>query len=164
MTVKATASDNVKISKIEFYLNGVLKRTDTSSPYSYSWITTSSADGIYTLTAKAYDAAGNVSSSSVTVSVKNDTTAPKVSITSPKTNATVEGTVTVKATASDNIGVKNVEFYVNGELQATDTASPWSFSWNTASLTNGVYTLSAKAYDASGNVGQSSNILVTVSN
>jgi ribosome-associated toxin RatA of RatAB toxin-antitoxin module len=164
VTVKAAATDSVKISKVQFYLNGVLKCTDTSSPYSYSWITTSSADGIYTLTAKAYDAAGNISSSTIAVSVKNDTTAPKVSISSPATNANVSGIQTVTATASDNVGVKKVAFYVNGELQVTDTASPWSFSWNTASLTNGAYTLSAKAYDASGNVGQSSTVSVTVFN
>jgi hypothetical protein len=53
---------------------------------------------------------------------------------------------------------------VNGTLQATDTASPYTFSWNTASLTNGAYILSAKAYDAAGNVGQASNVSVTVNN
>ncbi len=164
VTVKATALDNVKISKVEFYLNGVLKGTDTSSPYTYSWVTTSGIDGIYTLTAKAYDTAGNIKSSTVTVSVKNDTTAPTVSITSPLKNTTVSGIKTVTATAYDRVGVKKVEFYVNGVLQATDTASPWSFSWNTASRINGAATLSAKAYDASGNAGQSLTVSVNVLN
>jgi len=168
VTVTATASDNVGVSKVEFYVNGALQATDTASPYSFSWNTASLSDGSYTLTAKAYDAAGNIgTSSSVSVTVKNtvaDTTAPTVSISSPAASATVSGTATVTTTASDNVGVSKVEFYVNGALQATDTATPYSFSWNTSSLTNGSYTLSAKAYDAAGNVKQSTSVPVTVNN
>ncbi|WP_281999185.1 Ig-like domain-containing protein [Geotalea uraniireducens] len=165
VTVSATASDNVKVSKVEFYVNNVLKRTDTYAPYSYSWDTTTGADGSYTLLAKAYDAAGNVGqSSAVKVTVKNDTTAPTVSISSPATGTTVTGVTTVTATASDNVSVSKVEFYVNGTLKATDTASPYTFSWDTTSLTNGSYSLTAKAYDASGNVGQSSTVTATVNN
>lgn len=165
VTVSATASDNVKVSKVEFYVNNVLKRTDTYAPYSYSWDTTTGADGSYTLLAKAYDAAGNVGqSSAVKVTVKNDTTAPTVSISSPATGTTVTGVTTVTATASDNVSVSKVEFYVNGTLKATDTASPYTFSWDTTSLTNGSYSLTAKAYDASGNVGQSSTVAATVNN
>jgi chitinase len=57
-----------------------------------------------------------------------------------------------------------VEFYVNNILQATDTASPYSFSWNTTAVTNGSYALSAKAYDTEGNVGQSASVSVTANN
>ncbi|MHA1228420.1 MAG: Ig-like domain-containing protein [Candidatus Hodarchaeales archaeon] len=45
-----------------------------------------------------------------------DTTAPTVSITSPADGATVSGTVTVEASASDNVGVDRVEFFVDGEV------------------------------------------------
>ena len=165
VSVTASASDNVGVSKVEFYVNNTLKHSVTSVPYSYNWITNKVSDGSYTLTAKAYDAAGNTGiSSPVTVLVKNDTKPPTVTITSPLNNATVSRTKTVTAKASDNVGVKKVEFYVDGELQATDTASPWSFIWNTASQTNGAHTLSAWAYDASGNVGKSSTVSVTVFN
>jgi len=168
VSVTAAASDSVGVSKVEFYVNGALQATDTASPYSFSWNTTSLSDGSYTLTAKAYDAAGNMgTSSNVSVTVKNtvaDTTAPTVAISSPAASATVSGTATVTTTASDNVGVSKVEFYVNGALQATDTATPYNFSWNTSSLTNGSYTLSAKAYDAAGNVKQSTSVPVTVNN
>jgi hypothetical protein len=164
VTITGTASDDFKLSKVQFYINNVLKKTYSSESFSYTWATTTVSDGSYTLTAKAIDSFGNVGLSSVTLSVKNDTKAPTVTITSPINNATVGSTKTITATASDNVGVKRVEFYVNGELQATDTAAPWSFSWNTASLTNGAYTLNTKAYDASGNMGQSSTVSVTVFN
>jgi hypothetical protein len=166
VSVAATASDNIGVSKVEFYVNNVLQATDTSSPYSLSWNTTLVANGSYTLSAKAYDAAGNVgSSANVSVTVNNhDATAPTVSVTSPSAGATVNGTVAVTATANDNIGVSKVEFYVNNALQATDTSSPYSLSWNTTLVANGAYTLSAKVYDAAGNVGSSTSISVTVNN
>jgi len=94
---------------------------------------------------------------------RNDTKAPKVSIISPIANKTVGGIKTVTARASDKRGAKKVEFYVDGELQVTNTASR-SFKWNTVSLTNSVHTLSAKAYDASGNIGESLPVSVTVFN
>ncbi|HVM76745.1 MAG TPA: Ig-like domain-containing protein, partial [Candidatus Paceibacterota bacterium] len=93
-----------------------------------------------------------------------DTTPPTVSVTSPANNATVSSTVSVSATASDNVGVTRVEFYLDGVLAITDLTSPYAWSWNTASSTNGVHTLSAKAYDAAGNIGVSGNVSVTVSN
>ncbi len=165
-TITASASDNVGVTKVEFYENGILLTATNVSPYSYSWNTATLTNGTYALTAKAYDAANNVGqSSTVTVKVNNpDTIAPTVSITAPASNATVSGTVSVTATAGDNVGVSKVEFYVNGTLQATDTTAPYTFNWNSASLTNGAYVLSAKAYDAAGNVGQSSNVSVTVNN
>ncbi|WP_246163599.1 Ig-like domain-containing protein [Oryzomonas sagensis] len=166
VSVNAGASDNVGVTKVEFYVNGVLKATDTATPYVYSWNTAGLASGSYTLQAKAYDAAGNVGQSGVVpVTVAgSDTTAPTVAVTSPAAGSVVSGTVTIAATASDNVGVSRVEFYENGALLYAANTAPYSYSWNTASIANGSYTLSAKAYDASGNVGQSANVSVTVNN
>jgi len=93
-----------------------------------------------------------------------DTQAPTVSITAPLNGATVSGTVSVTATASDNVGVTKVEFYLDGVLQSTDTTSPYSWSWDTTSATNASHTLTAKAYDAALNVGTSTAVSVTVNN
>lgn len=93
-----------------------------------------------------------------------DTTAPTASITAPANGATVSGTVSVTANASDNVGVTKVEFYADGALRTTDTTSPYSWSWDTTTFANSSHTLVAKAYDAAGNAGTSSNVTVTVSN
>jgi hypothetical protein len=93
-----------------------------------------------------------------------DTQAPTVSITAPLGGATVSGTTTVTASAADNVGVTKVEFYLDGALQATDTTSPYSWSWATTGATNGSHSLTAKGYDAAGNVGTSAAVTVTVSN
>jgi len=168
-TVSASASDNVGVTSVEFYVDGALASTDTSSPYSFAWNTTAVSNAAHTLSSKAYDAAGNSGTSSVvTVTVDNsapsDTTAPTTAITSPASGATVSGTTTVSASASDNVGVTSVEFYVDGALAATDTSSPFSFSWNTTAVANGSHALSSKAYDAAGNAGTSSSVTVNVNN
>jgi hypothetical protein len=94
----------------------------------------------------------------------SDTTAPTVSISSPTSGATISGTTTISATASDNVGVTSVGFYVDSVLKSTDTASPYSYALDTTAYTNGAHTIYAKANDAAGNVGTSSTISVTVSN
>src|SRR6266542_3146977 len=93
-----------------------------------------------------------------------DTTAPTTSITAPANGATVSGTTTVSATASDNVGVTKVEFYLDGALKSTDTTSPYSWSWGTTGSANGTHSLTSKAYDAALNVGISATVNVTVSN
>ena len=70
--ITASASDNVGVTKVELYINGQLKGTDTSSPYAFSIDTKTLANGSTTIQTKAYDLAGNVGSSTViTVNVKN---------------------------------------------------------------------------------------------
>src|SRR5262249_32795544 len=91
-------------------------------------------------------------------------TPPTVSITAPASAATVAGTVTVSATASDNNGVAGVQFQVDGtNLGAEDTASPYNVSWNTTTVGNGSHTLSAIARDAAGNKTPAP-VTVTVNN
>lgn len=165
--VTASASDNVGVTKVEFYLDSVLQSTSTTSPYSWSWNTTTASNASHTLTSKAYDAAGNIgTSSAVTVTVSNvaDTTPPTTAITAPANGATVSGTTSVTASASDNVGVTKVEFYLDNALQSTSTTAPYSWSWNTTTAANGAHTLNSKAYDAAANVGTSANVSVTVSN
>ena len=97
-------------------------------------------------------------------STGSDNTPPTVTMTAPANGATLSGTaVTVSANASDNVGVAKVEFYLNTTtLLATVTASPYSFNWNTATVANGTYTLTARVYDNAGNSGTSNSVIVTV--
>ena len=95
----------------------------------------------------------------------SDTTAPTVSVTSPAGGSTVSGTVTVSATASDNVGVAGVQFKLDGAaLGAEDTTSPYSTSWNTTTASNASHILTAVARDAAGNATTSTGVSVTVNN
>src|SRR5207244_8027868 len=94
-----------------------------------------------------------------------DTTVPTTSVTAPANGATVSGTVSVTATASDNVGVTKMEIYIDGALRTSNTnATSISYSWNTTTFANGSHSIVSKAYDAAGNVGTSSTITVTGSN
>jgi uncharacterized membrane protein len=94
-----------------------------------------------------------------------DTTPPSTSVIAPSNGATVSSTVSVTATASDNIAVTKMEIYIDGALKASNTnATSLTYSWNTTTAANGAHTIVSKAYDAAGNVGTSVTIAVTVSN
>ncbi len=74
VAVAASATDAFGVTKVEFFLDGALQATDTTAPYSWSWATTTTANGSHSLVAKAYDAAGNVgTSATVNVTVGNAT-------------------------------------------------------------------------------------------
>jgi archaellum component FlaF (FlaF/FlaG flagellin family) len=71
VTISADAADNVGVTQVEFLVNGTVVGTDTSSPYSTTWASTSIANGAATITARARDSAGNATTSTarnVTVS------------------------------------------------------------------------------------------------
>ena len=94
-----------------------------------------------------------------------DTTPPTVSITSPASGATVSGTITVTATASDDRGVAGVQFRLDGvNGGAEDANAPYSISWDTTTASNGSHTLTAIARDAAGNQTTSAPITITVFN
>ncbi|HYO51964.1 Ig-like domain-containing protein [Archangium sp.] len=93
-----------------------------------------------------------------------DVTPPTTAITSPASNDSIRGTVTVTATADDDTGVTKVEFYDGQTLLGTDTSAPYSVSWNTVGVAEGAHTLTAKAYDGVGLVGTSTGGAVVVDN
>jgi hypothetical protein len=159
----ASASDNVGVTRVELRDGATVVATLTSPPYTFSWDTTSAATGAHTLTARAYDAMGNATTSAA-VGVTIDRTAPTVSLSAPASGATVSGAaVTVSATASDNAGLARVEFYRdNTTLLGTDSTSPYSISWDTTTIAAGSHTLKAIAYDVAGNATTSASRSVTV--
>lgn len=102
----------------------------------------------------------------------SDTTSPSVSIVNPANNATVyvNGTITVLADVSDNVGVIGVQFKFDGEnlgseiYTSTSTLSSAVIYWNTAGAVVGTHTISAVARDAAGNTASASNQITVASN
>ena len=107
-----------------------------------------------------------VASNGVSFTVTPDTTPPVVTITAPANNATVSGTITLTATATDpDSPVSFVQFRVDGtNVGAQLTTAPYSLSLDTTTLSNATHTLTAVAQDPSGNVGTSAAVTITVSN
>ena len=165
ITLAATASDNVGVAQVEFLVDGVSKGVDTTAPYAVPLDSTTLTNGSHTLVARARDAAGNVGdSASVTFNVSN--TAP-VDTTAPTATASVTGSsgaITLSATASDNVGVAQVDFLVDGASKGIDTTTPYSVSLDSRTLADGSHTLIARARDAAGNVGDSAPVSFNISN
>jgi hypothetical protein len=155
------------VQGVQFTLDGAnLGAEDTSAPYSIPWNTKTTGNGFHTLRAIGRGPLGTQwMSAPVTVTVFNDRTPPAVSITAPVQDATVSGTATVSADASDNIGVVGVQFRLdNANLGAEDTTAPFSVLWNTAAVSDGPHMLSAIARDGAGNAATSTSVRVTVAN
>ncbi len=93
-----------------------------------------------------------------------DTTPPSVALTSPSGGALVRGTITLSSTASDNAAVDRVEFLLNTTVLGTDTTSPYTLSWDTSTVADGSYTLTARATDGGGNTASSDAVTVSVDN
>ncbi|PWU05246.1 MAG: alkaline serine protease [Terriglobia bacterium] len=164
VTVSGSAADNTGVTKVELWVDGVLNSSTTSAAFSFSWNSAGVANGGHTLVAKAYDAAGNVGQASVNVAVSNvippDTVPPAVAITNPANGATVNGNVKINVSASDNVAVTQAAIYIDGVLKYTGTAPPYTYNWNTQKTAPGTHTITAKAWDAAGNIGSASPISV----
>ena len=127
-------------------------------------------NGSASVTAVAFDAAGNRgTSSAVVVSVSNalvsamaDSTAPTLSIVTPVPGP-VAGTVSVSTNASDNGGAAGIEqsIYVDNVLKASGKGSTLSFSWNARKVAAGTHVIEARARDAAGNTASTTTLVTT---
>ena len=161
--VDVSASDNVGVTKVVLKANGVEVAIDTVVPFQFSWDTSKFANGMASLVAVAYDAAGNSkASTAVSVNVANnvvaDTTPPSVAIVNPGNGSKVSGIVSVSTSGSDNAGSVGLQqkLYIDGKLVASGTGGSLSYKWNTRKSASGIHTLQAVAQDASGNATTSS--------
>ena len=148
----ATATDDVGVAGVQFTLDGAVVGDAAAAPFAVNWDSTTTSNGAHALAATARDAAGNRSTTSFGITVNNDKTAPTVALTSPTSGATVTGTITPSAGASDDVGVVGVQFTLDGvNLGAESTVVPYQVTWNSATVANGAHVLAAVARDAAGN-------------
>jgi Bacterial Ig domain len=91
-----------------------------------------------------------------------DVTSPSVAFIMPSNGSTVSGSVTLTATASDDVAVANVQFFVDGvAIGSPVTASPYTTTWDCTGMADGPHVLDAIAQDTSGNHATSSiNVMV----
>jgi len=158
--VDVTAADNVGVARVELYANNVLKGTDTIAPYGFTLDTAQYTDGPVNLQARAYDAAGNsATSSAVAVTVANDTTPPKVTITNPAYGSVVSGTVFINVAATDNQRVAKIVLSIDGQQVAVSYGASLSYNWTVTTTRKGgrkqsstTSTIVARAEDPAGNV------------
>ena len=98
----------------------------------------------------------NVSNQSVI-----DTQPPIVAITNPQNGAAVTGNLKINVSATDNVGVTQVSVYIDNVQVYKGTVAPYAYAWNTKKVSRGTHLITAKAWDAAGNVGTATPISVT---
>jgi hypothetical protein len=151
------------IDSVVFFVDGarIGKDVGSSSPYSYSWVSTT---GTHTLTTVATDNNGNSATSASVVISAGSNMVPTVSITAPANAATytVGSTITITANAADADGVvDSVVFFVDGvKIPKTKTAAPYTC---TLAATVGTHTITAIATDNLLANKTSSAVIITVS-
>lgn len=186
--ITISASDNIAITKISRLVDGNLsgEKIVNSPTYNsgWTWDVTTLKAGEHTMQLKAYDEAGNEgssqmisftipSTSTTPITPPSNPSAPIVTIDSPKTNSTVSGTVSIIASAPTDGSIVKVEFYRKFNSYkyfgapttykiGTDTTAPYSYDWNTSTFAEGLYTLTAKAYDKDNNVVTSEGVSVKI--
>jgi aryl-phospho-beta-D-glucosidase BglC (GH1 family) len=91
-----------------------------------------------------------------------DTTLPTVSLASSAVAVTTASSITLTATASDNIGVTRVDFLDGTTLLGSDAAAPYTLAVALTAANNGTRSYTARAFDAAGNNRTSAAVTVTV--
>lgn len=135
-----------------------------ADPTALNTAVTFSQAGTYQLMLTASDGALSASDSlTVVVSPPPDTQPPAVSLTAPLQGSTLAGLVSLAASASDDNAVATVTFALGGTTLAILSAPPYQANWDSSTVANGSYDISATAADAAGNTS-SVSVTVTVDN
>lgn len=166
--VAASATDNVGVARVDLMADGNLVGTDSSAPFSFVWDSTAVANGWATLSAIAYDDAGNSGlSAPVTVNVSNstdtpsapDTTPPSLAISNPTNGAKVNGNVEVLASARDDGGIGWMQIAIDGVAVASGTTDTLRYKWAARLETRGAHTVTVTASDKTGNQASASVVV-----
>jgi len=72
VSIEAQASHSSGIAQVEFYIDDSFEATDTSSPYTYDWDTTSLEEGPHKIRARAYNYNGKTSDAEIEITIRNN--------------------------------------------------------------------------------------------
>lgn len=158
----ARASDDVAISAVRFYRDGVLAGTDTNAPYRLELVAPAGSPQL-TLRAEAVDNTGqSTQSNAVTVQV-DPNQPPTVSLLAPLAGSeVVEGSrISLAAGATDDVQVASVAFFIDGIQVAVDSADPYEYTY-AVPLGAATRVLQVVATDSSGLSASSLPVEITV--
>jgi chitodextrinase len=159
----AGSTDNVGVTGYKVFRNGAQVGTTPNTSYQDTGLSGGTADSY---TVAAYDAAGNTSaqSSSVTVTMPAPTpvSAPSVAINSPTNGSIVNGSANIAVTASSANGIASITIMADGNPLATcATVTSCAATWQKKKITKGTHTIGAVATDAKGLPAKASVTIVT---
>lgn len=159
INVSVSATDNVKVTKIELYRDGTKLKEVSGSSLSYDFY--AGWSGTINFKARAYDAQGNVGYDDVSVRVRDnyyDSSSPTVDLVSNRSSYESGNTVYLTARASDNNRVKKIVVY-NGDDNVLRTCEYTTICETNETLSSsyrGTRRYYARVYDENGNSGYDS--------
>jgi RHS repeat-associated protein len=162
LTATATSATST-ISKVDFYQGATLIGTSPTSPYSMVW--SAVPVGSYSLTAKATDALGTVTTSAAIPVTAVADQLPVVTILTPGngTTVTAPAAITLSANATSSTStIASVSYYNGATLIGTATVAPFTYNWTNVAL--GTYTITAQAKDVLNTIANSSSVTLVVNN
>jgi len=181
INVAYRTDSNQPITRLELLIDdGVVRQYALPAPrlegsQSFTWDFSAAAGSQHSISARAIDAAGEIGSATINVTVTGATTVgpgggqdripPVINIYYPAQGAELSGEVEIKADASDDVGVRYVFFYIDGRLhKMIMNAPPFVDLWDTTRVADGTHVLQVRAMDEAENAGSSAEVTVFVRN
>jgi nitrous oxidase accessory protein NosD len=155
-SINLTYSDDVAVDQCKYGINAG-NYSDWLSCETSKVIDLTSGDGLKSYFVLIKDTAGNNASGSDTITL--DSTLPLLNITSPVKGSTINGTVNITFTGSENstfISIDGADYV----LTTTNT----SYLWDTSTLTNGAHAVKLKETDLANNLGYSEQVIYQIDN
>ena len=170
--IKVLATDNIQVDSVLFIINGLkehVESTHSNNFFSYLWNTDSlDEDTDHYIAAMAYDSEGlSTISAQITVHLDNyDNILPNGYIQNPVPGQILTGITDIEIFAEDNIGIEQVEIFINGELMSTLDNTPYAYEWDTSqeAYEDQYVYIYADIIDLSGNILSIVPIMVYVNN
>ena len=169
-TAEANSTVELFAGSSSYRLSVGTTQADSSGDWTFT-LGSAAPEGTYSVTAKAFDAAGNADAASPNMSFTIDTSAPAAPSvpdlvaesdtgTSNSDNLTSDITPTFNGTAEAS---SRIELFAGSRslgITTADSSGNWSFTVGSSSaLSNGSHAITAKAIDAAGNVSSASGAL-----
>lgn len=155
--ITATATDNVAVTKVEFVVDATTPVADTTSPYILPLNTTTLTNAAHQLTVRAYDAAGNIGTQTISFTVDNQPPSKPVLTPSVISDTQINLSWTV---STDNLSSVTYDVYRNGTKINASPLTTTSFS-DTGLVGSTSYTYYIQAKDTIGNPNNSLSVVAT---
>lgn len=172
ITIQVQATDNIGVTRVEFFIDNTKIGELTKAPFNLSWDTTKVSNGKHTILVKAYDKAGNSASARITVNVNNKIAQPivptispvkKLAIISPKNEERILGSTNIFVKILEGKELDKIEFYLDDKKIGEINKEPFEVNLNSKDYSNGYHQITVKSI-YKGNVTANASVKVYIVN
>jgi hypothetical protein len=141
--VPLTAEASARADHVDFLVDGELRTTADSAPFTWDWDTSLEDNGKHVLSVRAVTAGGSSALAATVVTAQTPPAPPPV-VTLPQPLPPLTGVVPLTPLLGGG-PVARVELWIDGVVVQTATAAPWTLTWDTTTVAPGPHTLAIRA-------------------